>query len=232
VAFRRNQVSDQHESEAIYSIGAVATMLDVPTSTLRAWEERYAVVKPNRSRGLQRLYSRNQVEQLKFIKAQIAAGSSAADAHRLLTQHLAGGPVTAQEPPAEDRRVLVLLADRDSYSAALEEFFLRAEGYEVRVATDETQARILFKERSPDLVVVDLLISGGSGFALCGEFTANGSTPVVAVSSLDLPDDAMEVGASAFLVKPIDPAKLVSTVRDLVASTAMARPAAQAEFAR
>jgi DNA-binding transcriptional MerR regulator len=226
-------VSDQQETEAIYSIGAVAHMLDVPTSTLRGWEERYSVVKPNRSRGLQRLYSRNQVEHLKFIKAQIAAGSSAADAHRLLTQHLATGPVwTAPEPQADSRRVLVLLADRDSYSAALEEFFLRAEGYDVCVATDDARARILFKERSPDLVVVDLLISVGTGFALCGEFTANASTPVVAVCSLDLPDDAMEVGASAFLVKPIDPMKLVSTVRDLVASTATARPATPAEFAR
>ena len=208
-------------------------MLDVPTSTLRGWEERYAVIKPTRSRGSQRLYSRSEVEQLKFIKAQIASGNSAADAHRLLTQHLATGPIwIAQELQTGERRLLILLADRDSYSAALEEFFLRTEGYDVCVATDETQARVLFHERSPDLVVIDLLISSGAGFGLCAEFTRNGSTPVVAVSSLDRPDDALEVGAAAFLAKPLDPLKLVSTVRDLVGTSALVLSAAHAEATR
>jgi len=72
------------ENQALYSIGAVARMLDVPTSTLRAWEERYSVVTPERSHGSQRLYSRSQIENLRFIKAQIDGGASAADAHRLL----------------------------------------------------------------------------------------------------------------------------------------------------
>ena len=74
------------DERAVYSIGAVARMLDVPTSTLRAWEERYGVVTPNRSDGSQRLYSRSQVEQLRYIKDQIDSGLSAADSHRLLAQ--------------------------------------------------------------------------------------------------------------------------------------------------
>src|SRR5580765_5405729 len=41
------------EDQAIYSIGAVARMLDIPTSTLRAWEERYSVITPLRSEGSQ-----------------------------------------------------------------------------------------------------------------------------------------------------------------------------------
>lgn len=226
-------MAEIQEDQAIYSIGAVAHMLDIPTSTLRGWEERYSIVKPNRSRGSQRLYSRSQVEQLKFIKAQIAAGNSAADAHRLLTQHLATGPVwIVNDQPTGDRRILILLADRDSYSAALEEFFLRTEGYDVCVATDATQARALFQERSPDLVVIDLLISCGAGFGLCAEFARKRSTPVVAVSSLDNPEDAMEVGAAAFIVKPLDPLKLVSTVRDLLGTSALVRTAARAEVTR
>ena len=222
-----------HEDQAVYSIGAVARMLEVPASTLRGGEERYGVVTPDRSHGSQRLYSRNEVEQLRFIKAQIEAGNSAADAHRLLSQHLAVGPVRVG--PAEVdavRRPLILIAERDSYAADLAEYFLGTEGYDVAVAMNATQARIMFDERSPSLVVIDLLISGGAGFRLCAEFTAKSATPVLAVASIDDPEEALHAGASAFLSKPLEPLKLVSTVRDLLGTSALARSARRVEAAR
>ncbi|HET7379078.1 MAG TPA: MerR family transcriptional regulator, partial [Gaiellales bacterium] len=85
--------------QPLYSIGAAAKIIDVPAATLRAWEDRYGIVRPLRSEGAQRLYSRNQVEQLKFIKAEMDAGVSAADAHRLLGEELATGHTPAT--PAE-----------------------------------------------------------------------------------------------------------------------------------
>src|SRR4029450_13129428 len=51
-------------TDGIYTIGAVARMLGVPTQTLRAWEERYQQIVPARSEDGQRLYSRDQVDQL------------------------------------------------------------------------------------------------------------------------------------------------------------------------
>jgi DNA-binding transcriptional MerR regulator len=77
--------------EPIYSIGAVARMLGVPTSTLRGWEKRYGMMAPGRSKGSHRLYSMNDVEQLRFIKTRLDAGASAADAHRLLAQKRPAG---------------------------------------------------------------------------------------------------------------------------------------------
>ncbi|HEV3102305.1 MAG TPA: MerR family transcriptional regulator [Candidatus Dormibacteraeota bacterium] len=213
------------ENQALYSIGAVARMLDVPTSTLRAWEERYSVVTPERSHGSQRLYSRSQIENLRFIKAQIDGGASAADAHRLLAQALQGGPVRGVAQPAVDVRPLILIAERDPYAADLAEYFLRTEGYEVCTAMDATQARLIFSERSPEVVVIDLLISGGAGFRLCGEFSADGGTQVLAVSALDSADEAMIAGAAAFLRKPLDPLHLASAVRDLLGTSALTRPA-------
>jgi DNA-binding transcriptional MerR regulator len=221
------------EEQAIYSIGAVAHMLDIPTSTLRGWEERYGVVTPNRSQGSQRLYSRNQVEQLRFIKVHIESGSSAADAHRLLSQQLSAGAVRIAVPdePDGERRTLILIAERDSYAADLEEYFLRTEGYDVCIALDVTQANQLFDERAPDLVVIDLLLSAGAGFRLCAEF-AEAGRPVLAVASLDTPDEAMIAGASAFLAKPLEPLKLVATVRDLLGSSALVKRTRRAEVPR
>lgn len=212
------------EDQAVYSIGAVARMLDVPTSTLRAWEERYSVITPLRSEGSQRLYSRAQVEQLRFIKSQLESGASAADAHRLLSQELAADriPATPVEP-ADETKPLVLIAERDSYAASLAEYFLRTEGYEVASASDARQARLHFEERSPDVVVLDLLISGGAGLRLCSEFAAKGTAQILAVSSIDSAAEAMRLGAAAFLHKPLEPLMLASTVRDLLGTSALAR---------
>jgi len=223
----------RQEDQAVYSIGAVARMLDIPTSTLRAWEERYSVITPMRSEGSQRLYSRIQVEQLRFIKSRLDSGASAADAHRLLSQELAGEHV----PPtnvdrAVESRPLILIAERDSYAAGLAEYFLRTEGYQVAIASDARQARLHFDERSPDVVIIDLLLSGGAGFRLCGEFAAKGTAQVLAISAIDSADEAMRSGAAAFLRKPLDPLVLVSTVRDLLGTSALARQARPSQVPR
>ena len=205
-------------------------MLEVPASTLRAWEERYAVIVPTRSGGSQRLYSRNQLELLRFIKRQIETGISAADAHRVLSQELASGRLPAGgDEEKEELRPLVLIAERDPYAAQLSEYFLRTEGYEVATALDAIQARLQFEERSPDLVVLDLLISGGAGFRLCREFMARAGIRILAVSALDSSEEALRAGASAFLNKPIDPLQLVSTVRDLLGTSALARSVGKAK---
>jgi len=214
----------QQEDQAVYSIGAVARMLEIPTSTLRAWEERYSVITPIRSEGSQRLYSRAQVEQLRFIKSRLESGASAADAHRLLSQALSADRIPAAEvEPTGETKPLLLLAERDSYAAGLAEYFLRTEGYEVAIASDAQQARLHFEERSPDLVILDLLISGGAGFRLCAELAAKGTAQILAVSAIDSAAEAMRLGAAAFLRKPLEPLTLASTVRDLLGTSALAR---------
>jgi DNA-binding transcriptional MerR regulator len=76
----------------IYGIGAVARMLELPPPTIRTWETRYGVVVPERTRGGQRLYTREQVEHLRFLKDAVAAGSRPGEAHRLLAERLDDGP--------------------------------------------------------------------------------------------------------------------------------------------
>lgn len=212
------------EDRPVYSIGAVARMLDVPASTLRAWEERYSLITPRRSEGSHRLYSRAEVEQLRYIKSQIEAGMSAADAHRLLSGELRGGHVPAAKPePDTGDRPLILIAERDSYAAELAEYFLRTEGWEVVTALDATQASLHFKERSPQVVVLDLLLSGGAGFRLIAEFAAEQRSQVVAVCAFDGAEEALRSGAAAFMLKPLEPLAIVSTIRDLLGTSALVR---------
>ena len=221
------------QDQPLYSIGAVARMLNIPTSTLRAWADRYSLITPTRSEGAHRLYSRVQVERLRFIKSQIESGMSAADAHRLLSEDVRGGHVpAAAASPGGEERPLVLIADRDSYAADLAEYFLRTEGCDVVVALDATQARLHFKESSPDIVLLDLLISGGTGFRLLNEFVERQTAQVLAVSAIDSADDAMRSGAAAFMRKPLEPLALVSTVRDLLGTSALVERAREPHLQR
>ena len=117
----------------------------------------------------------------------------------------------------------MLLAERDRYAAELLEYFLRTEGYDVCVALRaSTGPSNCSPNVRPHLSILELMMSGG-GLELCARL-AGGDTPVLAMSALDLADQAMAAGASAFLAKPVVPLQFVSTVRDLLGSSALTRP--------
>lgn len=210
---------DGQAGRPVYSISAVARMLGIPTATLRTWEDRYALVVPERNPNGHRLFSRAQVEQLRFVKVCMADSLSAADAHRLLAEQAdAGGPVL--RPVGHPPRLLILLAEQDPYAAGLQEYFLKTEGFQVDVALGDDAARQSYLQNAPSLVVVELLISGGVGLSLCRFVKQHRDVPVVAVSALACRDQAIEAGADAFLLKPLEPLQFVSTVRDLLGSSA------------
>jgi len=202
-------------------------MLEIPVATIRTWEDRYGLVVPERNASGHRLYRRDQVEQLKFVRASIAAGMSAADAHRLLAEQ--AGSVRTRARSGGGSRLLILLADHDPYAAEYEEYFLKTEGFEVDVTRTAAEAQKSFTECSPSVVVVELLISGGTGLSLCQYFKEHGDALVIAVSVLEARDRAIEAGADAFLLKPLEPLQLVSTVRDLLGASAFLRPGPEAE---
>ena len=171
------------------------------------------------------MYSRDELDHLRFVVKAMEGGSSAADAHRLLEEELqVAGNVSQPEPGALE--VAILLAERDRYAADLAEYFLRTEGYDVSVAFDPAAVREAAAVRHPDLIVVELMMAGG-GLDLCRELAQSGQRPVLAVSALDLAEEALRAGASAFLPKPLDPLHLVSTVRDLLGESALTRRSRQ-----
>jgi DNA-binding transcriptional MerR regulator len=208
----------------VYSIGAVAQMLGIPPATLRTWEERYEFPVPERSPGGHRVYSRDQIEQLRFVKAQIDQGMSPADAHRLLAERVAERSGSFGVAEAAGTQLLILLAERDPHAADLSEYFLRTEGYEVVAALDAADATHRFEQLTPSLTVIDLLISGGSGLELCRQLKRRSGAPVLAISTLEASDQALEAGADVFLQKPLDPLQLISAVKDLLGASAFLRP--------
>jgi CheY-like chemotaxis protein len=207
----------------VYSIGALARILGIPAATLRTWEERYDVVVPERSPGGQRLYSQSQLEQLRFVGDQVAAGLSTGDAHRLLHELVIdGAPVGHAEIP-DGSGSIILLAERDPYAADFSEYFLRRAGYVVVVVTAVEQAVAETARKTPDLAVIDLLISGGNGLQLVAHLRERLDVPVLAISALELRDDALAAGASTFLQKPLQPLQLVSVIKRMLGQRALVR---------
>lgn len=217
-------------SRPIYSIGAVARILDLPPATLRTWEDRYGLVAPERSEAGRRLYSRDQLDQLRYVKERVDEGIQPADAHRLLAERIGDRPDPAAPEARRDMsRALILLADRDLFAADLAEHFLRFAGYEVDLAYDAADAERRFVERRPQLAIVELLLSDGAGIDLCRRLKEDHGALVLAVSSLSARDQALAAGADAFLAKPLDPRELVSAVQDLLGATTAGTDAEEGE---
>ena len=216
-------------SSGIYSIGAIARMLGLSQPAIRSWEDRYGLIVAERSEGGRRLYTRDQLEQLRFVKECLDEGLSAADAHRLLAERRAGAhPIVERPTSNRPSRLLVLLAYRDRRGAELNGFFLRAEGYEVEIALTAEDAEEKFASQGPALAIVELMISGGVGRELCERLKRRRGTPLLCISSLDLREQALAAGADGFLKKPLEPTQLVSTVKDLLDQSGLMRAVAGA----
>ena len=193
-------------------------MTGIPTPTLRTWEERYGVVVASRSTGGQRRYRRDQLDQLMVIARQVNDGMTPGDAHRVLAH--GGAAVPTQPHRADAVGVLILLAERDPHAAGYVDYLLRTEGYRVELVSDAAEAERRFALLAPQLVIVELLLSGGLGGPLV-ERLKQSDALVVAISPLAAGDISAALGADAFLQKPIDPLVLISTVRDLLGTSAL-----------
>jgi two-component system, OmpR family, response regulator len=114
---------------------------------------------------------------------------------------------------------LVLVVEDDPASAEHIKTHLEKHHVKVRIAKDGGQAQATFSMHKPDFVILDLILPGESGFEICERFkSADPSVPVLVISEMDREDSrelAERVGADAYLAKPLDPALLVETVREI-----------------
>jgi DNA-binding transcriptional MerR regulator len=138
-------------SVPLFSIGAVARMLDLSAATIRTWETRYGYIVPQRSGGGQRLYSRDQVDQLRFVKDEVDNGRRPGEAHRLLAERVDRGDSFG----GTRLRVLVAESKNGVASTVLKEL-LGTDAFEVLIASDPASAEQAFDELSPAVVVVDM----------------------------------------------------------------------------
>ncbi len=116
----------------------------------------------------------------------------------------------------------LLVADDDPFIARLLEIELRAAGYDVRVASDGNQALELAQERSPDLVLADVMMPNMDGFELTRRLRQDPRTSTVSIIMLTargLSADKLEgfaIGADDYIVKPFDTPELLARIRGVL----------------
>lgn len=113
----------------------------------------------------------------------------------------------------------VLVVDADRGVRDLASVYLRAAGFVVTCADDGLAALEIFHAEQPDIVVLDTMLPGMGGTEVCSAIRASGSTPVIMFSARDTDDDKvalLEAGCDDYLVKPFDPAELVTRVRGVL----------------
>ncbi|NEQ85989.1 MAG: response regulator [Moorea sp. SIO2I5] len=100
--------------------------------------------------------------------------------------------------------------------------YLREAGLKVVSVTSSEDAQIKLQSQKPDVVIVDVILPGQSGFELCRELKTNSSTqtiPVVICSTKGTDADKLwgsMLGADAYLPKPIKQQELIQTIQQLL----------------
>jgi two-component system response regulator RegX3 len=111
-------------------------------------------------------------------------------------------------------RVLVV-EDEESISEALA-FLLRKEGFEVGVAASGPAALAEFDRSGADVVLLDLMLPGLSGFEVCRQLRARADVAVVMLTAKDSEVDkvvGLEIGADDYVTKPFSTRELVARIR-------------------
>ena len=125
------------------------------------------------------------------------------------------------ELPASHQRALILVVERNPVVQRLERYFLEQAGYTVEFAADGKNALERARELRPRIVVTEIMVPALDGLSLCRLLKSDPLTAharILIFSHLHAEDRAREVGADAFLLKPISEEILINTVERLIAS--------------
>jgi len=115
----------------------------------------------------------------------------------------------------------ILIVDDDKLITNLMKALFSMEGHEPTTVNDSTLAIETANRVNPDLITLDLMMPGLTGFQLCRLFHEDpkfANTPILIVSAKDDPqskEQALDAGAKAYITKPFGVDNLIKKVREL-----------------
>lgn len=134
---------------------------------------------------------------------------------------------------ASNRKARLLVVEDESHIALGLRFNLQAEGYEVQMIETGEDALAALAHQRWDLVVLDLMLPGISGFDVVEQMRDRGDrTPVLILTARGRSEDVVNgltLGADDYLPKPFELAVLMARVAGLLRRTEWARSQAMAE---
>ncbi|MBN2238602.1 MAG: response regulator transcription factor [Dehalococcoidales bacterium] len=127
----------------------------------------------------------------------------------------------------------ILIVDDEKKIAEILKAYLEKDGYSVIAAYDGNQALEKYRNESPDLILLDIMLPEISGLDVCREIRRESTVPVIMLTALDETTDkivGLELGADDYVTKPFDPKEIISRVRAVLRRTdtaAAAKPVAR-----
>ena len=122
----------------------------------------------------------------------------------------------------------VLIVEDEQSIVDILSFILTKEGYDTLEALDGPTGLQLALEQNPDLVLLDLMLPGMSGFDVCQRIRQSGSlVPIVMLTAREEEDDkvrGLELGADDYITKPFKNRELLARVKANIRRVAMAAP--------
>jgi len=137
----------------------------------------------------------------------------------------AAGPSSVEDPH-------LLVVDDDERLRSLLQRYLTSNGYRVTAAADAAGARSLMKSFAFDLLVLDVMMPGESGFDLTKFVREGSAVPILILTARGEADDrikGLELGADDYLPKPFEPRELLLRVNALLRRAAPPATMAHAE---
>lgn len=115
-----------------------------------------------------------------------------------------------------DKRKILVVEDEPSLVFTLKDT-LENEGYDVIVSEEGTKAIELVKEHKPDLMILDIMLPGKSGYEICEEVRASKFTfPIIMLTAKEQEIDkvkGLELGADDYLTKPFGVKELLARIQ-------------------
>lgn len=114
---------------------------------------------------------------------------------------------------ADERRILIVEDDEDI--SMVEEAYLEAAGFRTAIVRDGAEVSELMERETFDLILLDLMLPGKSGYEVCREIRDRVDIPILMVTARTESVDKIRglgLGADDYIAKPFDPAELVARV--------------------
>ena len=110
----------------------------------------------------------------------------------------------------------VLIIDDDINICELIRLYLEKEGFEAYPVYNGIKAIDAFKENTPSIVILDIMLPGADGWQVCREIRKISSIPIIMLTAKEETFDkvlGLELGADDYMVKPFEPKELVARVK-------------------
>ncbi len=140
-------------------------------------------------------------------------------------ERLARGGTEAKTNRLSDDAPHVLLVDDDRRIRDLLSRFLLAEGYRVSTAESAADARAKLEGLSFDILILDVMMPGETGFEFARTLRTTSSVPILMLTARDEAQsriEGLEIGADDYLGKPFEPRELSLRIASILKRTRMA----------